>query len=80
MRVRSVGSVVDDTDVERSIVEVDNSGFGDLLIVGGFGDSTKIGTGFHFDNSDIVFGIFFNKVFIFQESAENGNSFLIGKN
>lgn len=56
--IRSVGGVVDDTDIKRGGVEINNSVFGGNLIVSRLGNGGKIRAGFHFDNGEVAFGIF----------------------
>lgn len=63
--VGGVGSIVEDTDIKGSTVEVDNGIFGGLLVIGGFGDGAKKRAGLHFDNSEVIFRIFLEKGFIF---------------
>lgn len=50
------------------------------MIIGTFGNGGKVGTGFHFDNGKIIFGVFLNKGGILEEGAEDRNTFLLGKN
>jgi len=56
--IGSIGSVIDDTNIHRGGIKIDDGVAGGGLVVGGFGDGTKIGAGFHFDDSEIVFRIF----------------------
>jgi len=56
--IGSIGSVIDNTNIHGGGIEINDGVAGGRLVVGGFGDGTKIGAGFHFDDSEIVFGIF----------------------
>ncbi len=56
--IGGIGSVVDDTDVKRGRVEINDGGFGSGLIVGDLADSGEIRAGFHFDDGEVVLRIF----------------------
>lgn len=57
--IGSIGGVVNNTDIEGSRIKVDDGILRKFLVINGFTDGGKIGTGFHFDNGDIVLGVFF---------------------
>lgn len=57
--IGSIRGVVNNTDIKRGRIKVDNGALGRFLIISGFGNGGKIRTGFHFDDTKIVLGIFF---------------------
>ena len=71
MRIGSVGGVVDDADIKWRWVEVDDGFFGGGLIVGSLGNGGEVGTGFHFDNGEVVFGVFGDESLVLKKSAED---------
>lgn len=69
MRVGGIGGVVDDTNVKRGGIEINDSIFGSGLVVGGLSNGGKVRAGFHFDDGEVVFGVFIDKGLVLEEGT-----------
>lgn len=76
--IGGIGGVVDDANVKRGAVEVDNGVAGGLLIIGSFGNGIEVRGGFHFNDSEVVLGVGVDKALIFKKGTDDGDGFLVG--